>query len=80
MPIPTEHDCHCEPEPRCPYCGEHQSDFWEVSGESGDHECGHCERTFMWSRYVDVTYTTSPIIGPHQLSDYTIKSEALEEP
>jgi transcription elongation factor Elf1 len=77
--VPTELDRLCSPEPICPYCGHEQSDFWEMTGEDGDCDCGNCSRRFTWSRYIDVTYSTEPIIGPHKLDDYTIRSEALEE-
>lgn len=79
MTVPEETDCLVEREPRCPYCGETQSDFWEVTADDGDYECGHCSRKFMYSRYVDVTYTTRPIIGPHKLDQYTIATEIQDE-
>jgi hypothetical protein len=80
MSVPAEHERHCTSDPICPYCGEEQGDFWEVSGEDGDYDCGHCTRRFRWSRYIDVTYNTDPIIGPHQLDEYTIRSEAEDTP
>ncbi len=82
MTVPDEHDCHRTDEPKCPYCGHDQGDFWEVSGNAegdGEHECGNCGRLFRWSCYVSIDYNTEPIIGPHKLSEYTIKSEALDE-
>lgn len=79
MSVPSESDCLCTHDPVCPYCGTEQSDFWEVSGEDGEYECGECERTFMWSRYVEVTYSTKPIVGPHKLSEYQQRAEAEEE-
>jgi len=77
---PTARQCLHSQEPICPYCGHQQRDFWEYSGEDGDHDCDNCERRFRWSRHTDVTYNTEPIIGPHKLSEYTIRDEALEEP
>ena len=77
MTVPSEH----EHEPRCPYCSHQQSDFfWEYSGEDGDHECGNCSRLFTWSRYIEVTYTTKPIIGPHRLCPSDMAEDAHEHP
>lgn len=80
MSVPFKHDHGCTREPVCPYCGHEQSDFWEHQGEDGECECGNCSRVFQWSRYVDVTYNTEPIIGPHKLSDYSIQEDAADNP
>lgn len=83
MPVPDEYSCLREPEPVCPYCGHEQGDFWEVSlNEEGDgeHECGNCTRTFRWSCHVSVTYSTTPIVGPHRLDSMSIKDDAQENP
>ena len=83
MPVPPEYDCMAEPEPRCPYCGHEQGDFWEVSGNSesdGHHECDNCSRTFLWSCEVSVTYSTTPVIGPHKLDEYFLREDAEENP
>jgi len=80
MSTPDESACWCEPEPRCPYCGHEQGDFWENHGEDGEHECDNCTRKFMWSRYVEVTYTTKPIIGPHRLHPSDIAEDAYDNP
>ena len=79
MSVPTERQCSWSNDPICPYCGHVQSDFWEYPGEDGDCDCGDCGRRFMWSRHIEVTFSTTSIIGPHQLCDYTIRTEALEE-
>lgn len=65
---PEEWDCYGEYECVCPYCGEEASDSWELGSgreEDGEMECGHCNRLFHWSREISVTYSTTPIIGPH---------------
>lgn len=51
-------------EPICPYCGCEQCDAWEVSWDSGTMECDGCEKTFTYSRYTHVKYTTEPITAP----------------
>ena len=48
----------------CPYCRKPQRDSWELGdgGEGcGEMECGHCEKSFLWSREVQVTYAGKPI-------------------
>ena len=45
----------------CPYCGHEHSDSYEYRpGEEdiGLVECEHCEREFMATRIVSITYTT----------------------
>ncbi len=76
---PEEHDCECTDDPVCPHCGETQSDFWEVSADSGTTECGHCSRPFEFERHVEVTYNTSPVMGPHQLDEFWQKEELENE-
>ena len=44
----------------CPYCGYEFHDSWELD-DTGDIECGSCEREFTFNRYVDVTYCTEEI-------------------
>jgi hypothetical protein len=81
--VTTEYDCCATEEPICPYCGSAQGDFWEVSGNkdnSGEYDCGSCTRVFTWSCMVSVTYSTTPIIGPHALSEFQQENEALEKP
>lgn len=68
----------------CPYCGEEQSDSWELSIDYGKMDCGDCFRPFLYEREVSVTYNTSPIFGPHRLSDieqqWDAKAFPLEQP
>lgn len=62
MPEPDELDCWMEERPRCPHCGH------EVAIEPGDspnedeatevYECGECDKEFLVTCNVDVTYTT----------------------
>ena len=50
----------------CPHCGYEGRDSWELGGgsdETGETECGRCERIFRWSREIEVTYTTEVIEG-----------------
>lgn len=64
MPEPDELDCRREPRPRCPHCG------YVVPIESDDspnedeatqvYDCGECEKEFLVTCHVDVTYTTRP--------------------
>ena len=48
----------------CPYCGDENTDSWEVrglqnDGESIDDKCGNCGKKFHIVMNVDVTYTTT---------------------
>jgi hypothetical protein len=43
----------------CPYCGSEQGDSWELSDDSGDLECGNCDKEFTYERDITVNYTTS---------------------
>ena len=79
MTTPGEWDCRCTRDPVCPYCGEAQGDFWEVSSNSGETECGSCGRPFFYEREVEVTYSTSPVMGPHQQSEWDQKCEREHE-
>lgn len=42
---------------KCPYCGWEDRDSWE-SGDSGEMECGRCDKEFTFEREVEVTYST----------------------
>lgn len=47
----------------CPYCGHEDQDSWEFGGrqeEPLEVECGECERAFIVTMYVEVTYTSIP--------------------
>lgn len=78
MPVPDESDCYGDLIV-CPYCGHHHRDSWEYTGEDGDIDCEHCSRLFRYSRMVSVTYSSTPIIGPHKLSKFEIEQEKLKE-
>jgi len=41
----------------CPGCGHEMRDSWELSDE-GERTCDECGCEFVWSRHVDVTYST----------------------
>lgn len=55
----------------CPYCGHEDYDSWELGyrnrgGETGDDEtgnveCGKCDKTYIWIRHVSVDYSTKKI-------------------
>ena len=79
MTVPDEWDCSGTDEMVCPYCGEEQSDSWEVPADDGDMSCGHCSRTFRYTRNVSVSYTTTPIVGPHQLSEFFQELDAQDK-
>ena len=49
-----------ESEITCPYCKHKDQDSWEME-ESGEVECGSCEKEFYVEREVDVKYTSSKI-------------------
>lgn len=47
----------------CPYCGWEEQDSWEIPVEEGGHyemECGRCDRMFVVTKQIDVTYSTLP--------------------
>ena len=61
---PTELDCSYNSEIMCPYCGESDSDSWEVRGEPDEERqitCGYCEREFLFTRSLEVTYSSRKI-------------------
>jgi len=78
--IPAERTCLYSQDMVCPYCGHAQSDSWEFDRDDGEAECGDCDRTFRYSRYVEITFSTTPIIGPHKLCEYGQKYDAEENP
>lgn len=47
----------------CPYCGEKESDSWEVSmhmsdGEEAETSCGSCGKDFIVTVYITTRYST----------------------
>lgn len=46
------------PEIVCPYCLYEYSDSWEFTKDFGEEECTNCGKTFSYSRYVEVSYST----------------------
>jgi len=56
---------HYTTHPECPYCGHIERDDWEIDfgGIEGDAEltCGKCERDYLCSRSVNVSYSTHPL-------------------
>lgn len=61
--MPNQLDHEYTDEIVCPYCGHKHHDSWEY-GEPGDemygeeHECGSCQRKFIWSRRIKAIYST----------------------
>jgi hypothetical protein len=45
----------------CPYCGEEQTDSWELSANSGELDCGNCENKFTYERDIQITYSTQKL-------------------
>lgn len=80
MPVPDESDLSGNPGCVCPYCGDENDDSWELSGDDGVTTCGACGRDYNYSRYVDVSYSTTPIVGPHPLSGCYLRIDAEENP
>lgn len=67
-PPPEPGDCRFEDHPVCPYCGDEDENAWELGSggeEDGSTECGNCNRPYFYQRHIEVTYSTTPIIGPH---------------
>jgi len=54
-----------EDEITCPYCGDKNTDSWEVGrnindGDIGEQECDSCGKKFTASRNMSITYTSYP--------------------
>ena len=58
-----EWNCRGEDEAVCPYCG-HSNDIVlennDIEGEKNEMECGECEKTFIYSFSVSVSFDTEP--------------------
>jgi uncharacterized Zn-finger protein len=52
-----EHQCTSEIV--CPYCGYTLSDSWELTNNDGKLECENCGKNYVYSRNVEVEYTTT---------------------
>ncbi len=59
----------------CPYCGYEEGDSWELP-DDGEHECGGCEKTFIYYRDVEVTYTSMKIGGYNKCGECGVKLDA----
>lgn len=62
----------------CPYCGWKDEGSWEVrrdkfDGDLGVQECEKCEKQFTASRYVSVSYTSSPAPCLNSAADHDWK-------
>jgi hypothetical protein len=56
------HDTEWTDEPVCPHCGKVQGDAWEWGDdECGETECGSCEKSFHYTRYVSINWSTKPV-------------------
>jgi hypothetical protein len=65
MDVVSRGESYGEPEIVCPWCGYVDRDSWEwepsngPGGEGdGTHECGECEREFLVSRNISVSYSS----------------------
>jgi len=49
--------------PICPYCGYVEIDAWELelTDDESEHDCSNCERIYLITRNVSVTYTSKAI-------------------
>lgn len=79
MPAPAPIDCRHNHYPVCPYCGHDHPDAWELDSDSGEMNCGVCNRAFSYSREIEVTYSTSPVMGPHRQDAMDQAEEAEHE-
>lgn len=55
MSKPIDHDVTAEVV--CPYCGYEFEDSWEFE-DDGEFDCYGCDKTFLHSRHVSITYST----------------------
>ncbi len=60
-------DYQLEPEARCPYCGKHNQDSWELD-EEDEVEC-ECGGTFETRRVINISYSSTPIFSPAQAQE-----------
>lgn len=60
----NEIDCESTPEIVCPYCGYEFYDSWEYGGDQSEElgliACDNCGKEFYVTRYIHVTYDSSP--------------------
>lgn len=52
--------------PECPHCGFIDEDAWEIDFNSAEIalvDCPSCDFPYAITRYVDITYSTSPSGG-----------------
>ncbi len=59
----------------CPYCGYEDEDSWELDDDSGETECGSCDKKFEYSRNRSVDYCTSKIQCEEGKHEYVFDSE-----
>lgn len=59
---PSPYDTDGAPLITCPYCGFQDEDSWELACgdecEDIECDCGLCEKPFLASRHISVTYST----------------------
>lgn len=58
----SDHETWGTAEVVCPYCGHEGRDSWEL-GDSGETDCGECERVFWFERIIDISYTCRKLEG-----------------
>lgn len=77
--VQSKFDCEYTNELVCPYCGEEQSDSWEIlsnSDECGDTDCQYCNKNFDYSFSRSVSYSTTCKDGEH---DYVVDNKHIED-
>lgn len=62
----NQYDTEYTFEPVCPHCGEKERDAWEIdfgNGTDGDTTitCGSCDKDYLCTRNVNVSYSTGII-------------------
>lgn len=65
--LQDQDECSYEDEPRCPYCGLHMNDSWELDleedGRVVETDCNNCGNIMRVMANISITYTTSPKDG-----------------
>ena len=53
-----EIDCEMQDFPTCPYCGETEADYYDVSEGGSDITCGSCGKDYHCTRNVQIDFTS----------------------
>jgi hypothetical protein len=75
-------DCEYTVDPICPYCGETQSDAWELNldsdGEETETDCDSCGLPISVTVSMSIRYSTKPV-DPSAIREYCVSND-LEIP